>query len=105
MEDYIAEQDQIIANLQEALPNTTIYVNSIIPATDPAFDRSEKWRDIPDWNDAIRQHCEEASIPYIDITDAVEEHSDLYDVDGIHMQKAFYEYWAIDMITEVTENE
>lgn len=105
VEDYIAEQDQIIANLQKALPNTTIYVNSIIPATDPAFDRSEKWRDIPDWNDAIRQHCEEASIPYIDITDAVEEHNDLYDVDGIHMQKAFYEYWAIDMITEVTENE
>ena len=28
-----------------------------------------------------------------------------YDIDGIHMQKAFYEYWAIDMITEVTENE
>ena len=29
----------------------------------------------------------------------------LYDVDGIHMQKAFYEDWAIDMNTEVTENE
>lgn len=103
--DYIAEQDQILADLQEALPNTVIYVNSIIPATDPAFDRSEKWRDIPDWNDAIRRHCEESEIPYIDITEDVEAHDDLYDVDGIHMQKAFYEYWAIDMITEVTENE
>ena len=105
VDDYIAEQDQIIANLQNALPDTTIYVNSIIPATDPAFDRSEKWRDIPDWNDAIRQHCEDNGSPYIDITEDVEAHSDLYDVDGIHMQKAFYEYWAIDMITEVTENE
>ena len=105
VDDYISEQDQIIANLQEALPNTTIYVNSIIPATDPAFERSEKWRDIPDWNDAIRRHCEDNDIPYIDITEDVETHSDLYDVDGIHMQKAFYEYWAIDMITEVTENE
>lgn len=105
VDDYIAEQDQIIADLQEALPNSTVYVNSIIPATDPAFDRSEKWRDIPDWNDAIRKHCEEKDIPYIDITEDVEAHSDLYDVDGIHMQKAFYEYWAIDMITEVTENE
>ena len=105
VDDYITEQDQIISDLKEALPNTTIYVNSIIPATDPAFDRSEKWRDIPDWNDAIRQHCEDSGIPYIDITEDVEAHSDLYDVDGIHMQKAFYEYWAIDMITEVTENE
>lgn len=103
--DYIAEQDQILADLQEALPNTVIYVNSIIPATDPAFESSEKWRNIPDWNDAIRQHCEENEIPYIDITEDVEAHHDLYDIDGIHMQKAFYEYWAIDMITEVTENE
>ena len=105
VDDYIAEQDQIIADLQAAMPNTTIYINSIIPATDPAFERSEKWRDIPDWNDAIRKHCQENNIPYIDITEDVEAHEDLYDVDGIHMQKAFYEYWAIDMITEVTENE
>ena len=105
VDDYIAEQDQIIADLQAAMPNTTIYINSIIPAIDPAFERSEKWRDIPEWNDAIRQHCEDNNIPYIDITEDVEAHEDLYDVDGIHMQKAFYEYWAIDMITEVTENE
>lgn len=105
VDDYIAEQDQIIADLQAAMPNTTIYINSIIPAIDPAFERSEKWRDIPDWNDAIRKHCQENNIPYIDITEDVEAHEDLYDVDGIHMQKAFYEYWAIDMITEVTENE
>ena len=105
VDDYITELDQIIADLQEALPNSTIYVNSIIPATDPGFSRSDKWREIPDWNDSIRQHCEENDIPYIDITKDVEAHSDLYDVDGIHMQKAFYEYWAIDMITEVTENE
>ena len=105
VDDYIAEEDQIIADLKEAMPNTTIYKNSIIPAIDPAFERSEKWRDIPEWNDAIRQHCEDNNIPYIDITEDVEAHEDLYDVDGIHMQKAFYEYWAIDMITEVTENE
>ena len=105
VDDYITEQDQIIEDLQEALPNTVIYVNSIIPATDPAFERSSKWKEIPDWNDSIREHCEEKGIPYIDITETVEEHSDLYDIDGIHMQKAFYEYWAIDMITEVTENE
>ena len=105
VDDYIAEQDQIIADLKEAMPNTTIYINSIIPAIYPAFERSEKWRDIPEWNDAIRQHCEDNNIPYIDITEDVEAHEDLYDVDGIHMQKAFYEYWAIDMITEVTENE
>lgn len=103
--DYITEQDQILGELQEELPDAVIYVNSIIPAIDPAFERSEKWRDIPDWNQEIKVHCEEKNIPYIDITDTVEEYKDLYDPDGIHMKKEFYQYWAIDMIAEVSEYE
>lgn len=109
-DSYLSDLDQIIRELQTALPETVVYVNSIIPVTSSGLDNfdpeiSERIEEIPDWNAAIRQHCEENDIPYIDITEDVEAHSDLYDVDGIHMQKAFYEYWAIDMITEVTENE
>ena len=109
-DSYLSDLDQIIRELQTALPETVVYVNSIIPVTSSGLDNfdpeiSERIEDIPDWNDAIRQHCEDNDIPYIDITEDVEAHSDLYDVDGIHMQKAFYEYWAIDMTTEVTENE
>ena len=103
--EYIAEQDQIIEALQKALPNATIYVNSIIPAIDPAFELSEAWKAIPDWNQEIKKHCEEKGIAYIDITETVEEHKDLYDIDGIHMQKAFYDFWAIDIMTEVMEDE
>lgn len=103
--EYIAEQDQIIEALQKALPNATIYVNSIIPAIDPAFELSEAWKAIPDWNQEIKKNCEEKGIAYIDITETVEEHKDLYDIDGIHMQKAFYDFWAIDIMTEVMEDE
>lgn len=104
-EEYITEYDQMIQKLQEALPDATVYVNSIIPATDPAFQKSEKWREIPDWNEQLKAHFEETGVPFIDITEEVEEHKDLYDVDGIHMRKEFYLYWGNAIIMEVTENE
>lgn len=105
VEDYIAELDTVIAQIQEALPEAKVFVNSIIPAIDPAFQKSEKWREIPSWNESIRAHCEENNILYVDITDTVNAHTDLYDIDGIHMKITFYDFWAIDMITEVYENE
>lgn len=104
-EDFISELDNIIKMLHETLPNATVYVNSIIPVMDIAFETSEKWKEVPEWNQKIQVHCEETEIPYIDITETVNEHKNLYDVDGVHMRKDFYKEWAIAIITEVTENE
>lgn len=105
VEEYIAEMDEMVNLLRDSVPGSMVFVNSIIPAIDPAFELSEKWREIPQWNTAIKAHCEEKGIPYIDVTATVEEHQDLYDPDGHHMMKEFYEYWAIDMITEINEYE
>lgn len=104
-EEYIAELDDMVALLQSEIKGATVFVNSTIPAIEPAFERSAKWKAIPQWNEAIKAHCEEKLIPYIDINETVNEHMELYDPDGIHMKKEFYEYWAIDMVTEVNEYE
>lgn len=100
-EEYVAAYEEQIQALQEALPNTEIYINSIFPAQDPAFEKSSKWRNIPDYNVAVKAWCEEKGYHYIDNTQVYEEHSDLYDPDGIHFKKEFYEFWATNMLTEV----
>lgn len=105
VEEYITELDGVLDMLHSELPDAAVYVNSTIPATDPAFEQAAKWREIPDWNTVIRQHCLDNGIRYIDISETVAEHADLYDPDGIHMQEAFYDFWAIDMIAEVNEYE
>lgn len=105
VEDYIAEYDQQIADLHAAIPGAQIYVVSTIPATDPAFNKASVWRNIPDWNEALKAHFAETDTHFIDISDTVAEHQDLYDIDGIHMQKAFYDYWAIAIMAGVTEDE
>ena len=105
VEDYIAEYDKQIADLRTAIPGAQVYVVSTIPATDPAFSKASVWRNIPEWNEALKAHFADSDVHFIDISETVAEHQDLYDIDGIHMQKAFYDYWAIAIMAGVTENE
>lgn len=102
-EDYVAAYEETMQTLTKALPNTEIFVNSIFPAQDPAFEKSSKWYEIPDYNDALKTWCAEKGYHYIDNTAVFEAHKDLYDIDGIHFQKAFYQYWATNMLIEAAK--
>ena len=104
-DEYTAALGDTIKGLKEQCPNATVYVSSILPAHDPAFERSEKWRNIPDWNVTIKAYCEQNSIPYIDNTAICDEHADWWDEDGIHVYTDFYPYWANNMIAAVAEHE
>ncbi|MEE0955585.1 MAG: SGNH/GDSL hydrolase family protein [Eubacterium sp.] len=97
-DDYCAEYMSIIQDLKTQFPNATIYVNSAILAIDPAFAKAEIWRSIPDWNQVLKETCAANSVPFVDNQEICEEHSDLHDPDGIHVQREFYPYWAINMI-------
>lgn len=100
-EEYAAAYEETMRELTGMLPNTEIYINSIFPVQDPAFEKDEKWREIPDYNEALKAWCEEKGYHYIDNTSVYEEHSDLYASDGIHFKKEFYQYWAANMLEEV----
>ena len=98
---YTTDLGKAVESIRTELPDAQVFVNSIFPAQDPAFEQSEEWRKIPEYNEVIKAYCEENGYPYIDNTQIVEEHSDLYDEDGIHLQEDFYEYWAVNMLAEV----
>lgn len=93
-EEWLAELDEIMAKLNEMLPNSYIYVQSIIPATEIGIEDSPSWAQIPDWNKDIKALCQEKGYRYLDIEKLANEHSDLYDIDGVHLQYAFYQYWG-----------
>ena len=100
-EDYVAEYKQILSDIQSRVPGAKIYVSSILPARDPAFAESEKWHEIPTWSEATRGMCEEMEgVYYVDNDGIAEEYADLWDEDGIHVMKEFYEYWAANLIVE-----
>ena len=97
-EDYKAEYTETLKEIQKQLPDATIYVSSILPAKDPAFNKSEKWRNIPQYSEACKEMCEENGFVYIDNSEICEKYTDLWDIDGIHVQKPFYNYWGKNMI-------
>lgn len=100
-EEYVAAYEEKVQEIKKNLPDAHIYINSIFPAQDPAFQKESDWRKIPDYTAAVKEWCEDKGYSYIDNTEVYEAHKDLYDIDGIHFQKAFYEYWAINMLAEV----
>lgn len=102
-EEYVTEFKQVMESIWEAVPDCQIYVSSILIARDPAFDLSEKWRNIPDFNDALMEMCKENGYNYVDNTDLCEEYADLWDEDGIHVMKEFYPYWGANLIAEVED--
>ena len=100
-EEYVAEFKEVMASIWENVPDCQIIVSSILIARDPAFETSTKWYEIPDFNVALKAMCEENGYSYADNTDICEEYADLWDSDGIHVNKAFYPYWATNLIAEV----
>lgn len=94
MEEYVEEYRQTVRTLYDMLPNAYIYVQSIMPSETWTWEDNPKWAEVYDWNDAIRAMCEEEGFRYLDVTDVIEAHMDLFDLDGIHIQYAFYPYWG-----------
>ena len=97
-EDYVEEFTQTLKELESRIPGVKIIVSSILPAQDPAFARSKAWYNIPDYSAACKQMCEDNGWFFADNDQIVEEHRDLYDIDGIHFQQTFYPYWAVNLI-------
>jgi hypothetical protein len=92
---FLVEGEKMI---REALPNATVVVSSILPARDPAFERSDKWRNIPDWSKVLEAACKENNILFANCDDLAEDYPKLWDPDGIHFRKEFYPYWASRLV-------
>lgn len=93
-EEYVTEYMATVNEIRQKLPNATIVVSSILPAKDPAFQKSKKWYNIPDWSAALEKACEENGILFANCDQLAVDYPNLWDPDGIHFRKEFYPYWA-----------
>ena len=83
-EDYAAFLEQV----QEKLPDTKIYVNSILPVQQKAIEEAEGLRDIPEYNERLQEVCKEAGVVFVDNRELVKE--DCYKDDGKRMRQKYY---------------
>ena len=104
-EEYVTEYMETVNTLRERLPNATIVVSSILPARDPAFDRSAKWRNIPAWSAELEKACNANGILFANCDSLAVDYPKLWDPDGIHFREDFYPHWAsILVITTLMED-
>lgn len=104
-EDYVVEYSRIVEAIQSQLPDAKIFISSILPAQDPAFNTSTAWYDIPEYSAAVGEMCQEIGCYYIDNTDICNKYASLWDIDGIHVQATFYPHWAANMIMAIYDSE
>lgn len=99
--DYVLTCEKYIELLKEEFPNSTIYLNSILPVVGKGLEANPDSARIEEYNEALKGMAEEKGYLYVDNTEMAAEHEDLYQEDGVHVQKEFYKCWAINMLTEV----
>lgn len=90
--DFIKEYEKIIKDIQNKLPNTKIYVNSIFRVNSKAISKSPALKNVPQFNVAIMDMCNKQGVTYIDASSIVDDSS--YESDGIHFKPNFNKRWV-----------
>ena len=88
---FIGRYRSAIRSLQEQLPDTEIFVDSIFPVEDFACTDEPYLKYIAQYNEKLRQMAGELGVTFLDFTplwNAFEK--DYYDGDGIHPVRSFY---------------
>lgn len=102
-EEYAAEMIEVVHSVNEVVPHAKVVVSSILPAAEVAFEQSDRWRQIPDYNVAVGAACRESGVIFVDNSEIAAQHLDLYQPDGIHLMPDFYPIWAANLIIGVLE--
>ncbi len=94
-EAYAASFMKVLDELRGILPDTRFIVSSVLPATDAAMRKSPSWKRIALFNASLAVACPAHGVTFVNNDGIAAQYmSTLWDEDGVHLQKAFYPYWA-----------
>lgn len=111
---YVSKYMEYIAEIRQRMPDAVVVVSSTLPyqppekaADEPTVPEKEDemavLAQIPEWNAALAAACAENDIIYVDNTQISTIYSELWDLDGIHMKKAFYPHWGKNLVVAALE--
>ncbi len=92
---FIAAYKEKIDQIKAALPETPIYINSILPIQQSAIDQNPALAYYDSFNQALASFCEESGCTFIDDSFLVDEN--MYEPDGEHMVYSYYPKWLTYM--------
>ena len=95
---FVKAYKPVIEELKKALPDTDIYVNSVLPTSQAAVKNKPVYGKVPEFNKALKALCKQEKVGFIDNTDLVEQQ--FYASDGVHMSPSYYKKWVYNMAEE-----
>lgn len=98
---FIDAYNNSLDSIMNALPNTKIYVCSILPVSQVALDKDSSFQYINLFNDRLKQLCNDKGIQFLDSSYLLINASDSYGSDGIHPKAFFYQEWANDIMSKM----
>lgn len=88
---FIKEYERVIKKIKSELPNSNIYVCSILPVQSFAVNKQPSLAKIDKWNAELKKLCKKVKVTYLDANPIVEQTD--YEQDGIHFKANFQKKW------------
>lgn len=97
---FVKQYQKQIHKLKQALPDTKIYICSLIPIDASAIVQSPDLASYTAFNKELQKMCEQEHIHYIDNTTLMDWSPSVYEADGIHPKYPYYPIWLAHMASE-----
>lgn len=95
---FAKEYKALIEEFCKKSPDTRVFVNSIPKPSDEKIASGGQYHKWEEFNSEIKAMCKELDIEYLDNTDILKEHPELYAGDGVHVTPGYYTYWLSNML-------
>lgn len=96
--EFIEGYTKVIKAYQEKIPGAVIFVNSIIPVNAHAIENDSNYKNIPEYNEALKKMADDLGVCWIDCDSYLDDYPELYDTDGQHFFPDMYPIWARTML-------
>lgn len=83
---------EFIDILREHLPETKIYIDSILPVQSRLLEEKPEYKDIDACNEVLKELCEEEKLTFVDASDLMKD--EYFEPDGEHITSEFYPLWG-----------
>ena len=94
-EKYAEDLMGYIEEIRSFLPDAKFIVSSVLPTTDKTLERSPQWKRLELYNASLQVVCPEHDVVFVNNDGISAEYIDtLWEPDGVHVNSAFYVYWA-----------
>lgn len=101
---YKGVYEEKVKSILEVCPDAEVFIISIIQPSTETLEDNPSWREYKNYNKQIKEMCKENNWHYIDCTSLAKDgKADIYQSDGIHYLRDFYEVWAKKIIEDTME--